>query len=249
MNPPESTPSASGNRLLPAFIFGFSIVLAAALISYGYIQSKKASEFSTATFSGKAERVVESDIAKWSLVLTRYASTTEEAAKLVEQDHEHLRTLVASAGMTDVDYSFHAIQTRDDSYYDDYYSNAPRQVRMQASQVVVIETKQVESMGKLTENPQKNLQGTGIQLRTDRIEYLYSGIDELEKELRKEALKNAHDEARTLLGGQLGDIRSLGRSSLVVTPENASTAYYTSPDTTSIKKKVVVTLEATFRLK
>ncbi|MEI7512927.1 MAG: SIMPL domain-containing protein [Candidatus Uhrbacteria bacterium] len=243
----------SNSHKLSMLILGICLIVSAALISRGYVESKSVDLNNFAAFTGKASRAVESDQAKWSIVLTRSASTTEEATKLIEQDHEALRKLVSDAKVSDAKYSFHPITSQNYVDYgnDDYYGRSgpsSYQNMIRASQIVVIESGEVADLGALAEHAPSKLSSSGSQLQTDRIEFMYSKLNELEKELDLEALKTARKTAEELLGNQLGNMRSMEQPLLSVQPEN-SVDYYYSKDTSSIKKNFSVVVKMTFRIK
>lgn len=231
--------------ILTAAILSVALVASVGFAAWGFVESKKPTDSSSATFVGKAERSIESDTAKWTGTLTRTASTTEEALRLLEADREAFQEAVTKAGVTDAIYSFQAVRSQG-PYYDRYenYSEPAS-----ASQTVVIESKQAGALGQFNQTASAGWRATGRTVSGERIEFSYSKMNELEQTLTREAAENARRQAEAMLGHQLGKLKGLERPQLAVRSANSSDDYYARNDTSSFKKVVIVTLVASYRIK
>lgn len=241
----SSTVTLNRTVILTVTILSLALVTSIGFAAWGFIESKKPADLASATFVGKAERSIESDTAKWTGVITRTASTTEEAIRLLNTDRQALEEEVRKSGVTDAIYSYQAIRAQGPyrDRYDGYYEQAS------ASQIVVIESKQAGSLGQFNQQGPSALRLNGFMVSSDRIEFSFSKMTELEQTLTREAAENAKEQAETMLGSQLGKLKGLDRPQLTVRSANSSDDYYARNDTTSLKKTVFVTLVATYRIK
>lgn len=242
---------------LSALILGVCLIVCSMFIANGYKASKPTDQYSQAAFSGHADQTVTSDKVKWSITLTRVASSSEEALSLIEKDHDTLKKLFADHGITDADYSFHPATSQNYNYdygydYEGYPTTTPKTPKYYADQIVVIESSKVDEMGALSEQAyqyQFNASKKEFAFTSRGIEFIYSKLDDSKKELTKKAIADAHDSASQLLGDQLGSLRSMALPTFSVQPENSPDYYYQNQaDTSSIKKKVSVSVTVNYNL-
>ncbi|MCC6563648.1 SIMPL domain-containing protein [Candidatus Uhrbacteria bacterium] len=243
----QSNASVVLNRtvILTVSILSLALVASVGFAAWGFVESKKPTDQASATFTGKAERQIESDTAKWTVTLSRTASSTEEALKSLESDRESLKKLVAKFGVTDAIYSFQTVRTQ--GPYHDRYENYDEPAS--AFQSVTVESKMAGALGEVNQRAGSELRMPGFSLSGERIEFSYSKMTELEQELTKTAAENARKQAESMLGNQLGKLRSLDRPQLAVRSANSADSYYAQNDITSFKKTVVVTIVASYRIK
>jgi len=229
-------------------VVGIALVISAGLIARGYAKSKDVSYPYTVVLTGQADRVIESDTAKWSVRLTRSAAAnaTSTAAAMLKQDGEALRAYVKAAGIDDADFSFQPVKTSSGGYYE-----GDQSYTTYADQIVVIQSKKVQELGSLAEHATDALIEKGITLYTDRTEFFADQtIRDVEKELAQKAVQDAREQAASFVGKQLGKMRALTDVRYTVAPEYAmQDAYSYSQDTSSIKKKVTAYAMVTFDLK
>jgi hypothetical protein len=219
-------------------VLGLSLVISASFIQRGYVLSKDLSNQNLGSVTGIAEKVVDSDKAKWSIQLSRPGNgKIEDTAKNMKEDEKALRALLAQAGITDAVVS---IQPATISPGEGSYS----------SQVIVVETSKVAELSALTQFATTELSKRNASLSSNSIEYYYSGMTQLQKELTKLALEDAKSQAKETLGLSDPRVQSVGYSLPVITPENASMYNnYGNTDTSSIKKKVTMNVSVSFFLK
>lgn len=227
-----------------------SLIVAAAMLGSAAMMAKSfihASNFSGATFHGVAEREVTSDRIKWSIQLGRLGKDNAEASKLMNEDWEKMKELIASGGITDAEYSFQPIMITQD------YSGAPAQKL--ATQTLVLESAQVSAVSALSQSGAEAMAERGATVNINTTEFFYSGITDLQKVLTKEAINDAANQAVQTLGFAGKTLQSINAPVIVVAPINASTnaAYYNGgyapQDTASVKKKISVGVDVTFRLR
>ena len=240
MNQSGSESSKGGAWLvMAALILGGSLMVSAGFIQRGFVQSKEVSNQNLGSVTGVAEKVVESDKAKWSIQLSRPGDgKIETTIKNMKEDEQALRALLTQAGITD---SVISVQPANISAGEGAYS----------SQVIVVETSKVAALSAVSQLASTELAKRNGYLSTNSIEYFYSGMVELQKSLTKLALEDAKAQARDTLGLTDPRIQSVGYSQAVITPENASiySNYGGNADTSSIKKKVAMNVSVSFFLK
>lgn len=244
----QSNASAVLNRtvILTVAILSIALVASVGFAAWGLVESKQPTDVASATFIGKAERQIESDTAKWTVTLGRTASSTEQATQLLEADRKKFEEAVTKAGVSDAVYSYQSLRVQaayHDGYSEDYYEPAS------AYQTVTIESKLPGALGGFNQHASADLRSAGLNLSGERIEFSYSKMTELEQELTKTAAENARTQAESMLGNQLGKLRSLDRPQLAVRSANSADNYYAQNDITSIKKQVTVTIVASYRIK
>lgn len=243
MNETHSQTSTVGRWVFgAAMIIGFCVVLSAHLIAQGYVTSKEQSNLNVAALNGIAERIIEADQAKWSLYMTRSSATSSnEVTRLLQEDEQAIREYLKEGGILEAEISVHPMDIEPSSY------------TSYGHQTIVVESKQVEKLGALATEAETVFIKAGRSISTNNIEFYYSDLTTLQKELTKLAIQDARAQGKDLFGEQFDRIQSIGTSVLQVTPENASGGSYDygyrSSDTSSIKKKALVTVGVTFLLK
>lgn len=219
-----------------AAVLGISLIIAACLIQRGYVKAKENTQDNVATLIGLADKVVKSDRAKWSLTISRPGTgKIEDTAKNLQEDEKTLRTLLNNAGIKDAILS---IQPANISAGEGSY----------ASQVMVIETDKVDALSGVASLAPTDLARRNATVSTNSIEYYYSDLSTLQKELVKQALEDANTQAKEVLGQSRPSISSISYGQAQVTPEYGSMMYYGNNDTSSIGKRVSLNVSVTFKL-
>lgn len=238
--------------ILAVIILGGSLIVSSSFIAKGYEKSRDVN-VNRVSVEGSATREITSDSVKWSVEISHLAPTAKEATDLLMADGEALRAMLKTANVQDAEFSFQPISTRQDYPYDDYgyYGDQPNtdtSVKIRASQIVVIESKQVEEVGALAQNASISFSEGGRMLTPRSVEFYYSKQDELEKEMMREAIQDAQVQARALLGSDLGKLQTVEFPSFRLEPLQSNSSYYNSEDTSSIKKKAKSWVRVSFRV-
>lgn len=239
--------------IVSAIVIGASLTASAGIKAYGDLEVKQAENTASADFVGTASREIESDHAKWSITLSHTASSTSEASAALEKDREILRKAIVDAGIADAEYSYQSVNVQEGySYdYDEYYDRPGRSYPASASQIIVIETDSAAALGEFAQRAPGELSKDGMRVFPRGLEFSFTKLEDLQRDLQQEAAKDAEAQARGLLGSRLGKLRSLGRPVVSVRASgSANNGYYDNYlDTVSLKKKVMVTVNASYRLK
>ena len=92
-----------------------------------------------------------------------------------------------------------------------------------------------------------------INLTTGNIKYFVSNLDDIKVKMVGEATKNAQDRANSMVkatNGKIGPINSAKMGVFQIVPiDSTDVSDYGYNDTSSIEKKVVATVTATFTVK
>lgn len=236
-----STSSSVLNKtvIVTASVIGLALVASVGLGVWGYVHTKDSAQ-NMIEITGKAERSIVSDKAKWTVSFAASGESADEAKKTLEQAKDALKKAVSEAGVTDAVYSFQALQAYDAyrSEYDNYNAKA------QASQSVVIESANVGAIGELNQSFGGGLSVKNATAYSQSIEFSYSKKNQLEQELTEEAVANARAQAQKLVGKNLGKIIRINQSSMVLSAENTDYSY--SEDRFSINKTAKLRINVVF---
>ncbi len=216
----------------------------------------------TISVTGTAERVVESDRAKWTLSVTKNASQTEYApvSKQLSAISIAVRKYLVSKGVEENEITIQPItssvvcQTQNQVSYD----NSGRQqcsgfYTYSLSQMILIESGDVEKIRELALNAPNDLSTIGAQVQTNSVDFLYTDLASLRVELLEEAGKNAKERAEAIAkstGGRIGGVTNASQGIFQITQKNSTdVSDYGSYDTSTIEKKVTAIVRASFQVK
>ena len=110
-------------------------------------------------------------------------------------------------------------------------------------------------INKFTEMSKKvdELVNKDINLNAERIQYFVSNLDDIKVQMVGEAAKNAKARAESMVAGTNGKIGVMNSARMgvfqIVPVDSTEVNDYGINDTTSIEKKVVATVTATFTVK
>lgn len=234
-----------------ALFVSLGIFGAGAIKAYTDYRSFTASQASL-SIPGYASRIVTSDRVKWSirLVRTQQGTASSSQASLEPELRADIDQVVRSleeAGVRNPTVSRQPYQDSSSYYYD-----MPSGTSRTASQIVVIESDQVKELNQATGNITTALAARGVQIDQNTTEFFLSNRDQLRRELMQEAAEDARKQAETLSGGRLDRLTRMDSSALLsVTPVNSYIPSYYSgnDDTTSLEKRVEISLTLTYSLK
>lgn len=218
-----------------SLVIGVSFIVSACFVQRGYVASKDVGQ-DMASLTGVADKVVKSDKAKWSLQISRPGDgKVETTFKNIQEDEKNLRGLLTNTGIKDPVIS---VQPASISPGEGSYS----------SQIIVVETDKVDALSAVAQLAPVELAKHNATVSTNSLEYYYSGMSQLQKELSKQALQDAKSQAKEVLGLSTPHISTLAYSLPVITPENSS-YMYGNADTASIMKRISMNVSVTFYLK
>ncbi len=236
-----------------ALLIGLGVFGAGAVKAYTDYRSFTASQ-SSVTMPGYASRIVMADRMKWSLRLVRRqqesASSTSQTSfePQLRADIDQLVRLLEEAGIRNPNVSRQPYQ---DNTYGSYYDEQTPANRS-GSQFVVIESDQVKELNQASGDIASALTARGALIEQNSTEFFLSNRDQLRRDLVQEAAEDARTQAEKLSGDRLGKLLRMDSGTFLnVTPVNSFTpSYYgDNDDTTSIEKRVALSLTLTYSLK
>jgi len=228
-----------------AALLGVGIVLASLVFGLFFFESRRPQQ--TITVVGTASKQYEADTVKWSLSLTERTGLDDLAGgrrRLYDSLQEMLHFLRES-GVDDSE-----VTIIPPSVYEFYGSSGIEGYRLE-QQVYVI-SQDVDTIDNLALEVLPQLD-TDLDVYNSRLEYFYSNLDELKKDMVGEATQNARERALEMLKGSdmsLGKLRTLRQGVFQITqPHSTEVSSMGIHDTSTKSKQISVTAHATFEIK
>lgn len=243
-------------------IIGAAIVASSFIVANTFYKVKALGSLISVT--GSAEKIVKSDIAKWSCSFSRNAAAEalKDGSNLMKSD---LDLILATFEQRDVKDSEISVQTmaisqicasQEDVIYDQFghqncAGNSLTGYSLQQS--ILVESSDVDKIAKLSQEAAGYFIDQGLIFTSQNVEYYYSKLGDLKMDLIKEATSNAKIRAEQIAastGSSIGLLQSAGIGVFQVTAVNSTEisdyGYY---DTASLEKKVTGIVRASFSLK
>lgn len=228
-----------------AAILGISIILASLVFSVFFFESRKPQQ--TITVVGIASKQYESDTVKLSMTITELSDLGDLPGgrrRLYESSQELIAFLTERGVKRD------QISIIPPNVYERYGQSGVEGYRLE--QEIYVITKDVDTIDDLALNVIPMLDGN-INIYRTQLEYFYSNIDDLKKNMVAEATQNAKERALEMLKGtdmQLGKLRTLRQGVFQITqPHSTEVSSGGIHDTSTKRKQISVTAHATFATK
>lgn len=212
--------------------------------------------------TGSADRTVTSDTVKWTSGFTR--TTGLEDLKVgndkLQDDLKIIKKLFTDRGIKENEITVQPVTTSpicegQGGYgYDRFGTNcgSNRTVGYTLQQTVIVESKDVEKVTKLSQEGTSILSNSGVIFTSSPIEYYYSKLADLKLDMLAEATNNATARAQKILDAthsKLGKLQNAGMGVFQVTPVNSTEiSDYGTYDTSSRDKKVTAIVRSTFSI-
>jgi hypothetical protein len=216
----------------------------------------------TISVTGTAERVVDSDAAKWNFTITRQA--TQDSYTYVMRDISEqtkvvtnflLKKGVPEKGITVQPVTSSVVcQSQNQVMYD----GSGRQqcagaFTYNVVQTIIVQGNDVEMIKDLSLSAPNALANIDVQIQTVSVDFFYTKLATIRAELLEEAAKNAKDRAQSIAkstGNKIGDVKDASQGVFQVTQKNSTdVSDYGSYDTQTIEKKVTALVRASFEVK
>ncbi len=244
-------------------IKGLHVVLLGLMIALGcifstYILSKSIIQFQklqnqTIRVTGSASQKVTSDNASWTISYTAKKPTLKESYAQLAQDSNKIKEFFKSNGINTDSIEFSVV----DSYpvykkFPGSYNTTNEVEYYNATQTATVK---LQDINKLTEVSKKvdMLVNQDVNIESRSVQYYVSNLDDIKIAAAQEAAKNAKQRAESLVKGTNGKIGVMTSAKLgvfqIVPVDSTDVENYGINDTSSIEKKVVSTVTATFTVK
>ena len=240
----------------------YQVVLLGVMIALGsiastYILSKSIVEFQklqnqTIRVTGSANQTVTSDRASWTINIRAKKPTLKDGYAKLNSDAKKIKKFLKDNGIDEKNIEFGSIGS-----YENYMRTPNGNVTNDIESYNVYQSVTVKSndINKLTDIAKNvdELINQDINLTSDNVEYFVSNIDDIKVKMVGEAAKNAKERAKSMVSGTNGKIGAMNSARMgvfqIVPVDSTEVNDYGINDTSSIEKKVVATVTATFTVK
>jgi len=229
-----------------AWVLGVCIIIAALAFGYFYYSANRREE--TVKVVGYATKDFDSDIAKWSFTLSENTSPSAlaDGYRRLEQQADKFREVWAAQNIASEDLSFDPVNTSKQ------FDRNGEETGYRIEQRVTVVCRELDALDSLAQKPTVFIDA-GVSLESSYMEYYYSDMTDLKKELLGAATADARDRAARILEGSGRGIGKLltARSGIFQITERLSTevADYGMYNTSTREKTIKVTVSAEYSLK
>jgi len=230
-------------RRLTAIILGISFVVGAAVFGNYFYRSR--AQDNTIRVVGAATKRYESDIVKWRITVGRNTGLGEASIGYSDtrKAFESLMAELNAAGIGDSAISVQPINRNP------VYDNNGNNTGYSFNQSVYVISSDLGAVEKLALNPDQMFQ-KGVALQSSTLEYYFSRLPEIKKELLAEAARDAKGRAVEIAknsGSGIGTMRSARAGIFQITePYSTEVSDYGIYNTSTRRKDVTVTVTAEF---
>lgn len=233
------------------------VAIALGCICSTYILSKAIVEFQkmqnqTIRVTGSASQNVTSDSAAWTINVKTKKTTLKEGYTQLSSDVKKIKDFLLSNGIDEKNIDFNSVNS-----YENYkrLPNGGMSNDIDSYVVYRLITVKSNDINKITEISKKvdELINKDINLTTESVQYFVSNLDDIKVKMVGEASKNAKERAKSMVAGTNGKIGVMNSAKMgvfqIVPVDSTEVNDYGINDTSSIEKKVVATVSATFTVK
>jgi hypothetical protein len=229
-----------------AIILGVSFVLGAATFGTYFYRSRQSSHVIRVV--GAATSRYESDVVKWRIAVGRSVGLGDARAGYAETrtDFQALMSELRSAGIGETDITVQPINRNPT------YDNSGNLAGYNFTQSVYVISADIPTIEKLALNPD-TLFARGVSLQYSNLEYYFSRLPDIKKELLASATQDARRRAEEIArnsGARLGRVASARAGIFQITePYSTEVTDYGVYNTSTRAKDVTVTVTAEFSLR
>lgn len=236
-------------------ILGFMIALGS--IFSTYILSQSIVEFQklqnqTIRVTGSASQKVTSDKASWTIHIKTVDPLLKDGYAKLNSDTNKVKAFLTSNGIDDKNIEVSSINSYENNKRlpNGAYTNIIENYNM--SRYITVKS---DDINKLTDLSKKvdELVNQDINLTSENVRYFVSNLDDIKIKMVGEASKNAKERAQSMIQGTNGQIGVMTGAKMgvfqIVPVDSTEVNDYGINDTSSIEKKVVATVSATFTVK
>jgi hypothetical protein len=228
-------------RRLTAIILGISFVVGAAVFGNYFYRSR--AQDNTIRVVGAATKRYESDIVKWRISVGRNTGLGDASVGYADtrKAFENLMAELKAAGIGDSAISVQPINRNP------VYDNNGNNTGYSFNQSVYVISSDIGTVEKLALNPDQMFQ-KGVALQSSTLEYYFSKLPDIKKELLAEAARDAKGRAVEIAknsGSGIGTMRSARAGIFQITePYSTEVSDYGIYNTSTRRKDVTVTVTA-----
>lgn len=228
---------------IPFLVLGLSIIIAALVFGFFFYQTRSSRDY--VQVLGAATEGFESDIVKWNVTFEENTDLVNmrDGYRNIQEKRDRLTNILNSKGILEGDINSNPITTQK------RWDRNGEVVGYSLNQSLFIISSEVEEIEQLALNPDELLD-QDIFFQVSSLEYFYSEIDNLKKDLLALATRNARERAEKILqesGHKPGKmIWSQAGVFQIIEPYSTEVQSYGMYNTSSRKKEIKVTVHAQF---
>ena len=236
-------------------LLGICIALGSILSTYilsGAVVNFQKMQNQTIRVTGSASQKVTSDKASWTINFRTKQPFLKDGYAKLNSDAKKIKDFLVANGIEDKNIVFSSINS-----YENYKRLANGNTSNDIDTYTVYQSVTVKSddINKFTEMSKNvdELVNQDINLNAESVQYFVSNLDDIKVKMVGEASKNAKMRAESMVSGTNGKIGVMNSAKMgvfqIVPVDSTEVNDYGINDTTSIEKKVVATVSATFTVK
>ncbi len=223
-----------------------SVVVATKLAGRSFERVRFQSQ--TIRVKGYAEKGIASDLAVWRATIAVPTDDIASGYLQLDDDRSTVKAFLAANGFETNMVTFSPVEITTNYQRNDKGQRTNEVDSYTLKQAFSLSSNDVIRIATLAQDA-GSLLGEGIEIRSDRPEYLFTKLNDLKLDMLAEATSNGVDRAHRLItgsGNTLGSLRSASQGVFQITSEHSTeVSSYGINNTSSIRKtiKAVVTLE------
>jgi len=235
--------SFNGDFRAPFLLLGLSIIIAALIFGFFFYQARSTRDYVQVV--GAATKGFESDIVKWNVTFEENTDLVNmrDGYRNIQEKRDRLVSILSGKAISEEDININPITTQK------RWDRNGEVVGYSLNQSLFIISSEVEQIEQLALNPDELLD-QDIFFQVSSLEYFYSEIDNLKKDLLALATRNARERAEKILqesGHEPGKmIWSQAGVFQIIEPYSTEVQSYGMYNTSSRKKEIKVTVHAQF---
>ncbi|GMQ25418.1 SIMPL domain-containing protein [Algoriphagus sp. oki45] len=236
-----------------AIVFAIAIIIAAFVLGNAVINRNRPQ--GTVNVTGLGEQNFTSDLIVWEGNFTRESRDLQSAYSSLEKDRNAVTQYLKSKGIPEDQLVFNAVSTN--PLYEQNYSNDGRYLGQtftgyQLSQTLVIESKEVEKVEKISREVTELL-NQGITFYSQSPRYYYTQLESLKLEMVAKATEDGRIRAERIAENskaKLGDLITANMGVFQITGQNSGEDYSWGGafNTSSKNKTASITMKLVFEV-
>jgi len=230
--------------------FVIATIASTLILSKGLLQIKKFSS-EVITVTGSAEKKIVSDYIVWKAEFSRRAPELKTAYALLQDDLKKVKEYLTAKGVKDDELIISQVETKV-LYKKNEKGNDTNQIEgYLLSQGIEVKSYDVQKIDNVSRQSTELIM-QGIEFISQAPEYFYTKLAELKIEMLAKATEDAKQRAISMAnstGNKIGAIRSAKMGVFQITPVTSTdVSWYGENDTSSLEKKVMAVVTASFAI-
>lgn len=233
------------------------VVIAVGCVFSTHILSKSIVEFQklqnqTIRVTGSASQNVTSDKAAWSIHVKTIRPTLKEGYNKINTDTNTIKDFLLSNGIDEKNIEISSVNSYENIKRLPNGNHTNEVESYNVYRFIKVKSNDIDKLTALSKKVDI-LINKDINLTSESVQYFVSNLDDIKVKMVGEATKNAKQRAESMIKGTDGKIGVMTGAKMgvfqIVPIDSTEVNDYGINDTSSIEKKVVATVSATFTVK